>query len=372
MKAYLPALAALIALSAPLTSQGATANAPAAVAAPPAPSAGNTAPPAPGEISRWEDSGMKPQEAQEWASYGFKPQEAVAWLGAHFAPVVARTWADKGFEPGEARLWLDSARSKTTMMSELDHADPSEWKREGFTPADRLAWWEAGFAFEDALLLARSGMRPAEAAWHGHEKLKALRAQESAKANAKAMASQTPDTHAVWQTIHPYLQPVGLSLLAFVAVLLGFLLRRRRQMQGKRSVDRHLGPGLARRRRREPRISPDDGTAAETPQAHAHPDDDPLTPDPAAQQRSDRPARRYVLVHQTAPHCIHCKSLDVRSSRIRPHKFLWIDFTEYFRCRHCGKHFAIVSYTPILLVAGTVVMFLTLVTVGVVHALTGK
>ncbi len=121
--------------------------------------------------------------------------------------------------------------------------------------------------------------------------------------------------------------------------------------------------------RHEPRITPeDDSTSA----AHALPDDAPAASAPASQKRGERPARRYALVHHATPHCIHCKSTDVRSSRIRPHKFLWIDFTEYFRCRHCGKHFAIVSYTPILLVAGTVVMLLTLVTVGVLHALGGK
>ena len=372
MKVYLPVLAALIALSSPLPCQGASADEPPGAADAPTPGAGTATLPAPAQISRWEDSGMKPAEAQEWASYGFKPQEAVAWLGAHFAPVVARTWADKGFDPEEARLWLDSARATNTMMAELDHADPSEWKREGFTPADRLAWWEAGFAFEDALLLARSGMRPSEAAWHGHEKLKALRAQDAAKANAQATAAQAPDPSAVWQAIRPYLKTAGLSILAFVTVLLGFLLRRRSHMRGMRSADRHKGPGLTRPLRQEPGITPNDGTTAETPAAYPHQDQDTPAPEPAAQRRGGRPARRYTLIHQAAPHCIHCKSTDVRNSRIRPHKFLWIDFTEYFRCRHCGKHFAIVSYTPILLVAGTVVMLLTLVTVGVLHALTGK
>lgn len=369
MKAYLPAFAALIALTSPIVAHGGTVNEPPATLDATVPGTGATALPAPRQITRWEDSGMKPQEAQEWASYGFKPQEAVAWLGAHFAPVVARTWADKGFDPEEARLWLDSARATTTMMAELDHADPSEWKREGFTPADRLAWWEAGFAFEDALLLARSGMRPAEAAWHGHEKLKALRAQHTAAADTAAPGSPAPDPRAVWEAIRPYLKVAALGIIAFIVVLAGFLLRRRSQMQGKRSADRHRGPGRGMKGRHEPRITPeDDSTSA----AHALPDDAPAASAPASQKRGERPARRYALVHHATPHCIHCKSTDVRSSRIRPHKFLWIDFTEYFRCRHCGKHFAIVSYTPILLVAGTVVMLLTLVTVGVLHALGGK
>ena len=142
-----------------------------------------------------------------------------------------------------------------------------------------------------------------------------------------------------------------------------------RTVQGVFSYLRSVEIGRKQKGRHEPRITPeDDSTSA----AHALPDDAPAASAPASQKRGERPARRYALVHHATPHCIHCKSTDVRSSRIRPHKFLWIDFTEYFRCRHCGKHFAIVSYTPILLVAGTVVMLLTLVTVGVLHALGGK
>ncbi len=142
MKAHLPAIAVLIALALPTQAFSAAAeNGRPAAAASAKPSADDTALTAPVRITRWEDSGLKPQAAQEWASYGFKPQEAVDWLGASFAPVVARTWADKGFDPQEARTWLDSARSTTTLMADLDRSDPSEWKREGFTPADRLAWW---------------------------------------------------------------------------------------------------------------------------------------------------------------------------------------------------------------------------------------
>lgn len=49
-----------------------------------------------------------------------------------------------------------------------------------------------------------------------------------------------------------------------------------------------------------------------------------------------------------------------------------INFTEYFRCKHCGKHFAIVSYTPILLVAGSIILTLTALTVGLLYAVSGK
>ena len=59
-------------------------------------------------------------------------------------------------------------------------------------------------------------------------------------------------------------------------------------------------------------------------------------------------------------------------SRIQPHKFAGINFTEYFRCKHCGKHFAIVSYTPILLVAGSIILTLTALTVGLLYAVSGK
>ena len=95
-------------------------------------------------------------------------------------------------------------------------------------------------------------------------------------------------------------------------------------------------------------------------------------PDQAAQKRSGRPARRYALIRSANPHCIHCKSTNVRTSRIQPHKFAGINFTEYFRCKHCGKHFAIVSYTPILLVAGCIILTLTALTVGLLYAVSGK
>ncbi len=379
---YLSAIAAVIALAAPPLVHGAAADAPRPAAAAPAkPGADDTALPAPVRISRWEDSGLKPHAAQEWASYGFKPQEAVDWMRASFAPVVARTWADKGFDPQEARLWLESARSTTTLMADLDRSDPSEWKREGFTPSDRLAWWEAGFTFEDALLLARSGMSPADAAWHGHEKLKELRAKNAAKEGAQAPGAPAPDPAAIWQLIKPYIKIAGLTALAFIAVLAGFVIRRRSQMRLRRSADRHKGPGVTPTMRREP------GNAAPTSEAPASTAPESLppeslppggdapaaaAPDQAAQKRSSRPARRYALIRHAHPHCIHCKSTNVRTSRIQPHKFAGINFTEYFRCKHCGKHFAIVSHTPILLVAGAIILTLTALTVGFLYAVSGK
>lgn len=379
MNAYLPAIAVLIALVSPIQAHSAAADNPRPAAAAPTKSgADDTALPAPARISRWEDSGLKPQAAQEWASYGFKPQEAIDWLQASFAPVVARTWADKGFDPQEARAWLESARRTTTLMADLDRSDPSEWKREGFTPADRLAWWEAGFPFEDALLLARSGMSPADAAWHGHEKLKELRARNAAKAEAQATQAATPDPTAIWQLISPYLKAAGLAALAFVAVLAGFLLRRRSQMHRKRLNDRHKGPGIHSPMRREPEApapiseTPTDAAPESTPPDRAMPAPSASVPDQAAQKRSSRPARRYALIRRAAPFCIHCKSTNVRPSRIQPHKFFGVNFTEYFRCKHCGKHFAIVSYTPILLVAGAVILTLTALTVGFLYAVSGK
>lgn len=374
---HLSAIAAVIALAVPLQAHSAAADAPRpAAAAPTKPAADDTALPAPVRISRWEDSGLKPHTAQEWASYGFKPQEAVDWLRASFAPVVARTWADKGFDPQEARLWLESARSTTTLMAELDRSDPSEWKREGFTPSDRLAWWEAGFTFEDALLLARSGMSPADAAWHGHEKLKELRAKNAAKEGAQAAGTPAPDPAAIWQFIKPYLKVAGVTALAFIAVLAGFVIRRRSQMRLRRSADRHKGPGVNPSRRQEPgSTAPISEAPASTAPESLPPGGDATAaaaPDQAAQKRSSRPARRYALIRRAHPHCIHCKSTNVRTSRIQPHKFAGINFTEYFRCKHCGKHFAIVSYTPILLVAGVIILTLTALTVGFLYAVSGK
>ena len=379
MKAHLPAIAVLIALASPIQALSAAAdNGRPAAAAPAKPSVDDTALTTPVRISRWEDSGLKPQVAQEWASYGFKPQEAVDWLGASFAPVVARTWADKGFDPQEARNWLDSARSTTTLMADLDRSDPSEWKREGFTPADRLAWWEAGFAFEDALQLARSGMSPAEAAWHGHEKLKELRAKSAAKTEAQPAAAPALNPEAIWEIIAPHVKAAGLAALAFCAVLAAYLLRRRSQMHRKRSADRHKGPGANHPARQEPGVAaPISEAPASTAPESVPPGQDTAAnttsvPDQAAQKRSGRPARRYALIRSANPHCIHCKSTNVRTSRIQPHKFAGINFTEYFRCKHCGKHFAIVSYTPILLVAGSIILTLTALTVGLLYAVSGK
>jgi ribosomal protein L37AE/L43A len=263
-------------------------------------------------------------------------------------------------------------------MADLDRSDPSEWKREGFTPADRLAWWEAGFAFEDALQLARSGMSPAEAAWHGHEKLKELRAKSAAKTEAQPAAAPALNPEAIWEIIAPHVKAAGLAALAFCAVLAAYLLRRRSQMHRKRSADRHKGPGAHHPARQEPGVA---APISEAP-ASAAPESVPPSqdtaanttsvPDQAAQKRSGRPARRYALIRSANPHCIHCKSTNVRTSRIQPHKFAGINFTEYFRCKHCGKHFAIVSYTPILLVAGSIILTLTALTVGLLYAVSGK
>ena len=85
-----------------------------------------------------------------------------------------------------------------------------------------------------------------------------------------------------------------------------------------------------------------------------------------------KPARAVKLFRSAAPHCIHCKSNNVRRSKMHPHKFAGINFTEYFRCKHCGKHFAIVSHTPILLVAGAIILTLTALTVGFLYAVSGK
>ena len=186
------------------------------------------------KITRWEDTGMTPVEAREWQAYAFTPHDATNWKHAGFTPLVARTWSDKGFDADEAREWLDSTKSSRTMMADLDHSDPAQWKREGLTPRDRLAWWEAGFAFDDAIILFRAGMTPADAAWHGREKLKELKGQgNAAKGGAEpatASTSGAPQGRAYWDIIGPYVTMGAVAFVAFITGGLAFFLLRRTQV----------------------------------------------------------------------------------------------------------------------------------------------
>ncbi len=317
--------------------------------------AGESALPTPPKISRWENTGMTPLEARDWQAYNLTPNEAANWKRAGFTPLVARTWSDKGFDPDEAREWLDSAKTSRSLMSELDQSDPSQWKREGFSPSDRLAWWEAGFVFDDAVLLARAGMSPADAAWNGHEKLKELKGgvtTEPAKAAATTTTQQTPaqapSLASVWGVVGPYVT-FGLAIfVAFIAGGFAFFLFRRGQINRQlQKSDEDAGPDSEMPARVEPKPTRAFGR----------------------DQTKNRPARRFAFTRTSTPHCIHCKSLDVRPSRMHPHRFAGINFTEYFRCRKCGRHFAIVSYTPILAAGGTVVLVLTFITAGFIYTL---
>lgn len=350
MKSLLPLLVAALFSSAPALAQ----TPPSEPAAKPAASPDADAPlPSPPKITRWENTGMTPIEAREWQSYNFSPNDAANWKRAGFAPLVARTWSDKGFDADEAREWLNSSKTNRSLMADLDQSDPSQWKREGFTPADRLAWWEAGFAFEDAVLLTRAGMSPAEAAWNGHEKLKTLRGGAAAAAPAAATAPTAkpgasaeasggglPSFQSIWKVVGSY---VKFGLAVFIAFIAGgfafFLLRRR-------NINRHLKTDIA----------------ADAPESELPPAQTPST-------EKRRPARRFALLRSSTPHCVHCKSLNVRQSRMHPHRFAGINFTEYFRCKQCGRHFAIVSYTPILVAGGGVVLTLTLITSGFIYML---
>lgn len=365
MKILLPAAAAIALLANPVTTLSAPADdaappkvAPAAPAAP----AADTPLPAPAKVTRWEDTGMKPVDAREWQNYGFSPQEGMNWRNAGFEPVVARTWSDKGFDADEAREWRDSARMSRTMMAEMDHADPAAWKREGFSPADRLAWWEAGFVFDDAVQLARTGMTPAQAAWHGHEKLKELRggpptaAPEGAPAaapgtaplprpaapQAQPNAAPNLDAATVWRIVGPFLKVGLVGLVAFIAGGFAFFLYRRAQVNSKLAT-----------------IKPDAPDSEMPPAAPAR------LGKKVMEKR--KPARAVKLFKAASPHCIHCKSGNVRRSRMHPHKFAGINFTEYFRCKSCGRHFAIVSYTSILAAAGGIVLSLILITASFIY-----
>lgn len=356
MKVLLTAVSALALFATPAIAQtppGAPAQASSQADTP----AGESALPTPPKISRWENTGMTPLEARDWQAYNLTPNEAVNWKRAGFTPLVARTWSDKGFDPDEAREWLDSAKTSRSLMSELDQSDPSQWKREGFSPSDRLAWWEAGFVFDDAVLLARAGMSPADAAWNGHEKLKDLKggaAAEPAKAattaqQGTAQASAAPSLASIWNVVGPY---VTFGLAIFVAFISGgfaFFLLRRGQ------INRQLTKSDA------DATGPDSEMPA--------PVESKPTRSFGRGQSKHRPARRFAFARTSNPYCIHCKSEDVRPSRMHPHRFAGINFTEYFRCRKCGRHFAIVSYTPILAAGGTVVLVLTFITAGFIYTL---
>ncbi|MBL8458286.1 hypothetical protein [Zoogloea sp.] len=351
MKVFLTAVSAFALCATPALAQTPP-PAPAQAAAQNTSPAGDTALPSPPKITRWENTGMTPTEAREWQTYNLTPNEAVNWKRAGFAPLVARTWSDKGFDPDEAREWLDSAKTSRSLMSELDQSDPSQWKREGFSPNDRLAWWEAGFVFEDALLLARAGMAPADAAWNGHEKLKQLKggATEPAKIDTPQPGTTLtiPSLASIWGVVGPY---VTFGLAVFVAFICGglafFLLRRKQINRQLKTSDEAAGPD------------------SELPTTSDEPASQPLSETPPKR----RPARRFALTRPATPHCLHCKSLDVRPSRMHPHRFAGINFTEYFRCRKCGRHFAIVSYTPILAAGGAVVLVLTFLTSSFIYTL---
>lgn len=382
MKALLPTLCALVLVATPVhAQQGAPGDAPRAA---PAKAAADTAKPtppksaeaartkpaeaakaddgesraAPQKVTRWEDAGMSPVEAREWQTYAFKPEQAVEWKKGGFAPLVARTWSDKGFDADEAREWRDSRKNNHTLMADLDQSEPIQWKREGLTPQDRLAWWEAGFTFDDALLLIRAGMGPAEAAWHGQDKLKELKGKGGDSHASSADEGSRSEPLEVRQLVEkvrgivePYLHTGLIALIAFIAGgLLIFLLRR-----GERRSRRH--------------DAADDAPDSEMPGAPSAPGPTPAAKPAGNAGEARRPGRRLALTRSDTPHCLYCKSTNVRPSRMRPHRFAGINFTDYFRCKHCGKHFAIVSYTPILAAGGAVVLLLALTTAGFIYLL---
>ncbi|WP_374244478.1 hypothetical protein [Zoogloea sp.] len=358
MKNLVSALSALTLLAAPLPALAATAGetAPQKTEAAPTAAGDTAALPAPPKVTRWEDTGMKPAEAREWQNYGFSPHDGMNWHTAGFEPVVARTWSDKGFDADEARAWRDSARQSRSMMAELDHSDPAAWKREGFSPADRLAWWDAGFVFDDAVLLARSGMTPNQAAWHGHEKLKELRssgasvAPDAAKTASPAApaAIQAPSPAAIWTIVGPFLKVGLVALVVFLSAGFAFFIYRRAQANSKLAT---LKPSAA-----------DSAPDSELP-----PESEPPAKLGRKVLEKRKPARAVKLFKSASPHCIHCKSSNVRRSKMHPHKFAGINFTEYFRCKNCGRHFAIVSYTSILAAGGAVVLALLLITASFIY-----
>lgn len=377
MKRILPALAAASLIVSPVFAESPPSPAAPTKAATEAPAAATATPAAPGalppppKITRWEDTGMKPPEAREWQSYGFSPQEGVDWHAAGFEPVVARTWSDKGFDAAEAQAWRDSARHSRSMMAELDHADPAAWKREGFSPADRLAWWEAGFIFEDAVLLSRTGMTPAQAAWHGHEKLKELRGGKSASpdatgplsSSATASGNHPPplaiDPASIWRVVGPFMKIGVAGLIAFLAAGFAFFLYHR--LQANRKLEERARRHAKAEPGAEPATVPDDDPESEAPPE--------ITPRHSKAMEKRKPARAVKLLTSAKPHCVHCKSTNVRRSKMRPHRFAGINFTEYFRCKNCGRHFAIVSYTAIIAVAAGFVAAVIVVAASFIYVM---
>ena len=361
MRKILPALTALALLTATPPAQSAGNASPPQSAATPAVESDIPAPPS--KITRWEDTGMKPTEAREWESYAFKPHEALDWKNAGFAPVVARTWSDKGFDPDEAAEWRDSTKNHRTLMADIDQSDPSQWKREGFTPRDRLAWLEAGFVFEDAVLLTRAGMSPAEAAWHGHEKLKELKGQDrSAKPDAAPLDATSQswskaDLKRLYEALLPHLKTGLIVALMIVSCGLALYLRRIRRSNStarkQKAPDSTVLPMGRERSRHESQKSIKSADR------------------PAIKIEEDRhhPARRTTFWTPTTPTCVHCNSTNVRMSRINPRRVAGIRFSEYFRCRDCGRHFANVSYAPIVAAGVAIVAILTLFTAGFIHLL---
>lgn len=370
MKQILPFLSAALLASGLAFAEPGTPSA----AAAPAPKTVQKAAAAPAEagatgiprITRWEEAGMTPAEAREWKTYAFQPQEAMDWKAANFAPLLARTWSDKGFDPDEARAWVESTRQNRTLMAELDQTDPAAWKREGFSPADRLAWWEAGFVFEDAVLLSRAGMSPAEAAWHGQEKLKELKEQRPTNVASAAAAPATgaadsapapsihislPDAAHLWALTWPYLKIAMASMVGMIVALLAFVYVRNRRLNKRHLAEFEPAPDS------EP--PPNSAATAEPAAAEGA---------STAKTKHRRPARKFTLT-RGQPVCIHCKSPKVRPSRMNPHRFLGINFTEYYRCRNCGRHFALVTYAPILMIAGSIILALTMVTASLIYGL---
>lgn len=354
MKKILPSLTALALLMAtPLAWPAVDTPAPTATAA-----VENDALPTPTKITRWEETGMKPVEAREWENYAFKPNDALAWKRAGFPPLLARTWSDKGFDPDEAAEWRDSTKNNRTLMADLDQSEPAQWKREGFTPRDRLAWWEAGFAFEDAVTLTRAGMGPADAAWHGHEKLKELRKNDP---GAATVTEETPATESSWsvqdlknlaQNILPHLKTGLIIALGLVSAILAFyLVRLTRRSRHKATEDVEPDSTTPENDRKEPSTS-------ESPPASL-----------AALDEHRRPAQRTYFWTPTTPTCVHCQSTDVRISRIKPRRLAGIKLSEYFRCRSCGRHFSNVSYAPVAAAGIGLVLLLTLCTASFIHLL---
>lgn len=367
MKAILPTLTALALLTASPLARPAVESAAKpvlpATATNPAPGAESTPSSAPHKLTRWEDTGMKPTEAREWESYSFTPQDALAWKNAGFPALLARTWSDKGFDPDEAAEWRDTAKNNRTLMAELDQSDPAQWKREGFTPKDRLAWWEAGFAFDDAVILTRAGMTPADAAWHGHDKLKELKSQDdSAKSDPAVQddassAGEPFDLKKAWHIVSPHLKTGLIVALALVSCLLAIFLYRGRKGTAQAAPHTHIAPLDS-----EHAPLPTQQAQARSAPAHAHAHHD-------ADHDAPKAARFTSSLWSSSLTCAHCQSTDVRPSRIRSRRIAGIRLNEYFRCRSCGRHFSTVRYTPLLAASLGMVLLLTIVTAGFIHLL---